>query len=53
MSKNEVLNINEENVNIKIENKKKYDYNSSDDYDNFKNRKKNSMIKESCSKEVV
>jgi hypothetical protein len=37
----------------KSKKKKKYDYNSSDDYDNFKNRKKNSMIKESCSKEVV
>ena len=37
----------------KSKSKKKYDYNSSDDNDNFKNSKKNSMIKESCSKEVV
>jgi hypothetical protein len=37
----------------KSKSKKKYDYSSSDDYDNCKNSKKNSMIKESCSKEVV
>ena len=54
MSKNGVLNINEENINIKNRNnKKKYDYSSSDDYDNFKKSKTNSMIKESCSEEVV